>query len=90
MSIALERFFCTVLLMMPSDVVLPVLSSMVSCLWSISESIVCVTVTSFAFTKMAPNPASVTSDTTCLSTCVWQRSGPVVRGFVDEFVLLPR
>jgi hypothetical protein len=50
----------------------------------------CATVPSFAFTKTAPNSASVIEDTICLSTVVWQRSGPLVRVFVDEFVLLPR
>jgi hypothetical protein len=89
MSIALERFFWTVLLMMPYAVELLVLSSAVSCSWPISESGVRVTVPSLAFTKTAPNFASATEDTTCLSTVVWQRSGPLVRGLVDELFLLP-
>jgi hypothetical protein len=60
MSIALERFCWTVLLMMPSDVVLPVFSYVVSCLLPISESGVRVPVPSFAFTKTALNSASAT------------------------------
>jgi hypothetical protein len=51
MPIALERFFLTVLLMMPSTVVLSVSSSVASCLWPISESVVRVTVPYFTFLK---------------------------------------
>jgi hypothetical protein len=55
MSMALERFCWTVLLMIPSTVELSVLSYVASCLWPISERVVNVTVPSLALTKMAPN-----------------------------------
>jgi hypothetical protein len=61
-------------------------SFMASCLWPISERVVRVTVSNLAFTKTVPNLASATEDTTSLSTVVWQRSGPLIRGVVDESV----
>jgi hypothetical protein len=46
------------------------------------KSVVRVVVPSFALTKSAPNWASATDDTTCVSTVVWNKSGPLDRGFL--------
>jgi hypothetical protein len=54
------------------------------------RKVVRVTVPSLALTKMAQNSASATEYITCLSTVVWQISGPLMRGVADEFVVLQR
>jgi hypothetical protein len=90
MSMALQSFCWAVLFMIPSAIELPVLSSVASCRWTISERVVRRTMIYFVLTNTAPNSASLMEETTCLRTLELLTNVPLERGVADECVVLPR